>query len=246
MHDPFFFTDEAPGPPGTLVVLRGGDAHHLTVVRRAKPGDGVRVSDGAGVVVRGRVASVSPGAVEVERVAEERVPAPSPRVRVFQGLAKGAKVDVVVQHLVELGADEVVVFTSGRSVPRWDAPKRAQMGARWASIAREAAKQSRRPWLPRVAGPVGAGEAAAMLAGDAALLADEAGDTPLRDALAGIDAAAARAVVIGPEGGLTPAEHEAFRAAGAVPFSLGPRILRTETAALAAATLVLHHAGRLG
>ncbi|MGH2720441.1 MAG: RsmE family RNA methyltransferase, partial [Actinomycetota bacterium] len=85
-----------------------------------------------------------------------------------------------------------------------------------------------------------------MLAGDAALLADEASDRPLREALAGIDPAVARSVVIGPEGGLTPGEHEAFRSAGAVPFSLGPRILRTETAALAAATLVLHHAGRLG
>jgi 16S rRNA (uracil1498-N3)-methyltransferase len=228
------------------MVLRGGDAHHLTVVRRARPGDGVRVSDGAGVVVDGRVASVSRGTVEVERVAERRVPRPAPRVRVLQGLAKGARVDAVVQHLVELGADDVVVFTSGRSVPRWDAPKRAQMGARWAAIGREAAKQSRRPWLPRVSGPVGAAEAAGLLAGDAALLADEAGVIPLRDVLEDIDADAGRSVIIGPEGGLTPVEHAAFRAAGAVPFSLGPQILRTETAALAAATLVLHHAGRLG
>lgn len=246
MHDPFFFTGERLSASGPIV-LRGGDAHHLTVVRRAKAGDGVRVSDGAGTIVEGRVTSVSAGMVEIERVAEHRVPPPSPRVRVFQGLAKGAKVDLVVQKLVELGADDVIVYASGRSVPRWEAPKRAQMAARWATIAREAAKQSRRPWLPTVAGPCTAAEAATMLAaGGLALLADEGSAMPLREVLGTAPPEAELAVVIGPEGGLTPAEQAAFVAAGAVPFSLGPQILRTETAALAAATLVLHHAGRLG
>jgi 16S rRNA (uracil1498-N3)-methyltransferase len=174
------------------------------------------------------------------------VPRPAPAVRLFQALAKGAKVDLVVAKLVELGVDEVVVFTSGRSVPRWDPPKMAQMAARWATIAREAAKQSRRAWLPVVRGPMGAGEAASSAAaGGPALLADESSSVPLRDILpAGLPDSVT--VIVGPEGGLTAVEREAFAAAGAVAFSLGPQILRTETAALAAAALVLHRVGRLG
>ena len=261
MHDPYFFTDEPLGPPGPSgggrrIVLRGGDAHHLTVVRRARAGDRVCVSDGAGTIVEGRVALLSPVAVEVERLDEQRLPKPSPAVRVFQALAKGAKIDLVVQKLVELGVDEVVVFASGRSVPRWDPPKRGQMAGRWATIAREAAKQSRRAWLPRVVGPVAAAEAALMVRGlqgrGLALLADEASTTRLSAVLRAPEAAFAAtlhdefAVIVGPEGGLTGGEHAAFTLAGAVAFSLGPQILRTETAALAAAALVLHHAGRLG
>ena len=291
LHDPYFFTDGPLTPRGLpggaeRIVLHGGDAHHLTVVRRARAGDRVCVSDGAGTIVEGRVAVLGPAVVEVERLTERRLPKPAPSVRVFQALAKGAKVDLVVAKLVELGVDEIVVFTSGRSVPRWDLPKRRQMASRWAAIAREAAKQSRRAWLPRVEGPVSAAEAALMVQGlqgrGLALLADESSASPLRTVLPGPHAAPgetlpddknevarrvrsvaqddknevahrvrsgaedAVAVIVGPEGGLSDSERAAFVSAGAVAFSLGPQILRTETAALAAAALVLHHAGRLG
>lgn len=273
MHDPYFFADSplTSGPPGAPevpgssgdgpgrdgpILLRGSDAHHLTVVRRARVGDRVCVSDGAGTVVEGRLASLSPSAVEVARVAERRVERPAPAVRVFQALAKGAKVDLVVQKLVELGVDKIVVFTSGRSVPQWEPRKRVQVAARWATIAREAAKQSRRAWLPEVTGPVTAEEAALVVhrisGGGLALLADESSAALLRDVLSGAGARAGPAlaqeiaVVVGPEGGLTATERATFVEAGAVAFSLGPQILRTETAALAASALVLHHAGRLG
>ena len=261
MHDPWFFTDAPLATPSgggsrAPIVLTGGDAHHLTVVRRARAGDRVCISDGAGTVVEGRVASLSPSAVEVEPLAERQLAKPSPAVRVFQALAKGAKVDLIIQKLVELGVDEIVVFASGRSVPQWDARKRGQMATRWTTIAREAAKQSRRAWLPQTGGPVPAADAALMAGsvagpvgrppdGGLVLLADESSATPLRDVLPSALTQPCT-VVIGPEGGLTPGEREAFGSAGAIPFSLGPHILRTETAGLAAAALVLHHAGRLG
>jgi 16S rRNA (uracil1498-N3)-methyltransferase len=248
VHDPYFFTDEALPPSGSTdrIVLRGGDAHHLTAVRRAREGDRLLVSDGAGTVLEARIVGLGPGGVELERITERLVPRPAPVVRVFQALAKGAKVDLVVTKLVELGVDEVVVFTSGRSVPRWDPAKAAQMARRWATIAREAAKQSRRAWLPRLDGPVGFAEAASAVAAAAvALLADESSSVPLREVLPA-EPGASLTVIIGPEGGLTGEEHDRFVAAGAVPFSLGPQVLRTETAALAAAALVLHRMGRLG
>jgi 16S rRNA (uracil1498-N3)-methyltransferase len=129
------------------------------------------------------------------------------------------------------------------------------MAARWATIAREAAKQSRRAWLPQIGGPVPVADAALLAqmtqkaqvlrGGCLVLLADESSATPLRDVLPPALTQSCT-VVVGPEGGLTPGESEAFTAPGAIPFSLGPQILRTETAALAAAALVLHHAGRLG
>lgn len=251
MHDPYFFTSDPIGPigAGTRVVLRGADARHLAAVRRARANDRVRVCDGAGAVVEARVVSVGPREVELEGVYGHVVPRPFPRVRLFQALAKAAKVDFVVGKLVEIGVDEVVVFSSGRSVPRWDAAKREHAAGRWQDIAREAAKQSRRAWLPTVAGPVGADEAASILSGlsgeELALLADESSSATLREVVAA-ELPAGLAVIVGPEGGLTGSERAAFVSAGAVPFSLGPQILRTETAALAAAALVLHHAGRLG
>lgn len=249
-HAPFFFVE-----PGALdaaaLTIEGEDARHLAVVRRASPGDLVRISDGRGTIADARLTSVTPAAVGIEVLERTVAPAPSPRVAVHQGLAKGDKVDGVIRRLVEMGVDEIVVFEAGRSVARWDGARRAAAGRRWATIAREAAKQSHRAWLPVLAGPLPeTGAAAAPARGGLGLVAHPAAGSHLRDVLA--DRAPAGGcpesvwVVVGPEGGLSEDEVATFAAAGAVPVSLGPQILRTETAAVAAAALILYHFGRLG
>jgi 16S rRNA (uracil1498-N3)-methyltransferase len=244
-HSPHFFTDPAL-LEGGVVTLEGPDAHHLTVVRRARPGDLIHVCDGHGRLVDARLTSLYPGRVQGEIVAERTLPRRAPSIRVAQALSKGAKVDDVIQKLVELGVDEVVVFRAGRSIPRWTADKAPKMRERWASIAREAAKQSRRAFLPRVAGPFDAGEAVAVTSGaELTLIADEQASTPLRSALP--EQAPARAsLVIGPEGGLSREEVGLFTERGAVPVTLGTQILRTETAAVVAAALVMYHFGLIG
>ena len=249
-HAPFFFAEPAVLAAAHLTI-EGEDARHLAVVRRASPGDLVRISDGRGTIADARLTSVTPASVGAEVLERTVTPAPSPRVAVHQGLAKGDKVDGVIRHLVEMGVDGIVVFEAGRSVARWDGARQAAAGRRWATIAREAAKQSHRAWLPVLAGPLPETEAAAAPAGGGlGLVAHPAAGSRLRAVL--VDRAAAPGglesvwVVVGPEGGLSEDEVATFTAAGAVPVSLGPQILRTETASVVAAALVLYHFGRLG
>src|SRR5437660_5850414 len=250
-HAPFFFAE-----PGALdaaeLTIEGEDARHLAVVRRASPGDLVRISDGRGTIADARLTSVTPAAVGAEVLTRTVTPAPGPRVEALQGLAKGDKVDGVIRHLVEMGVDRIVVFEAGRSVARWDGARQAAAGRRWATIAREAAKQSHRAWLPVLDGPVPEADAAASASAGPGLglVAHPAAGCRLRDVLedrvptpGGPESVW---VVVGPEGGLSEDEVATFAAAGAVPVSLGPQILRTETASVVAAALVLHHFGRLG
>lgn len=251
-HAPFFFADPAAMQTDEILI-EGADAHHLAVVRRAQPGDAVRIGDGQGRIVEARLLSVKPAGVETEVVSETRSPAPRPAVEIYQGLARGDKVDDAVRRLVEIGVDAIVVFEAGRSVARWDPKRAAAAGARWSAIAREAAKQSHRAWLPRLIGPVPLTEAAAT-AGRSPPGLGLVGQPGATQRLGAVLAAAAAAqhppakvwVVIGPEGGLSPAEVDTFVAAGATPVSLGDQILRTETASVVTGALVMHHFARLG
>ena len=250
-HAPFFFVEPADFDADQLTI-EGEDARHLAVVRRASPGDLVRISDGRGTIADARLTSVTPAAVGAEVLTRTVTPAPSPRVEVHQGLAKGDKVDGVIRHLVEMGVDGIVVFEAGRSIARWDSARQAAAGRRWATIAREAAKQSHRAWLPVLEGPLPGAEAAARAAAESTglrlgLVAHPAAGSRLGDVLEDQEPSPDSVwVVIGPEGGLSEDEVATFAAAGAVPVSLGPQILRTETASVVAAALVLQHFGRLG
>jgi 16S rRNA (uracil1498-N3)-methyltransferase len=218
-------------------------------VRRASPGDLVRICDGCGTIVEARLTSVAPGAVGAEIAGRTAVPAPAPRIEVHQGLAKGDKVDGVIRQLVEMGVDGIVVFEAGRSVARWDPARQAAAARRWSTIAREAAKQSHRAWMPTVTGPLSVTAAAGAGRG-LGLVAHPAAGSRLGDALAsascGPGAPDCVWVVVGPEGGLSGDELAIFAAAGAVPVSLGPQVLRTETASVVTAALVLQYFGRLG
>lgn len=241
-HDPFFYADPSQ-IAADQVLIEGDEVRHLKVVRRARPGDRIQVSDGHGRVLQVLIEEITAKRATGKVLEEILIETPSPRISVFQALTKGAKVDFIVQKLVEIGVDEVIVFVSARSIPKWDAPKAAKALTRWQAVGREAAKQSRRPWLPRIAGPIASGEIPKI--DGLVLVADEKSSVRLREALPA-DPGDRLAVVIGPEGGLDPDDLESFDAHDAKRVQLGPQILRTETAALVVASIVMYHYGLIG
>ena len=193
------------------------DRHHLERVLRVRRGDPVTVADGRG---RWRLCRFGPALEPIDAVVTD--PAPDPPVAVAFALVKGERPELIVQKLTELGVDRIVPFAAARSVVRWDGQKAARHHERLVAIAREAAMQSRRTWLPVVEPPARFAEVAAQ---PGAALADR-GNAPLD--------AAIRHVLVGPEGGWTDDE----RAAPIPSVGLGDNVLRAETAAIAAAVLL--------
>ena len=224
------------------VTVDGDDGHHLARVLRLAAGDRLTATDGVGHVWDATVAGVRGGRVDLALVGERAVPRAVPAVTVVHGLPKGRKLDDVVQRLTELGVERIVPATTVRSEVALDEARAAKAVDRWRRIAKAAAEQSRRAWLPEV-GAVTSWNAA--LAGARGIICWEQAVDPLGPAVDrlrehGVDAVVA---AVGPEGGLTADEA---RAGGLPPVRLGDTVLRTETAAVVAAALVLHRLGRLG
>lgn len=194
------------------------DAHHLGRVLRLRAGEEVGIADGAGGWRIGRWTGdgVEPAGPAV------REPRPAVVVTIGFAVPKGDRAEWAVQKLTEVGADRVIALVAERSVVRWDAARAARQIDRWRAVAREAAMQSRRVFLPEILGPWSAD--AAAQAGPVAL-AEPGGDPP---------SLTRSTVLIGPEGGWSPQELEL--APGRI--GLGPRVLRTETAAVTAAVLL--------
>lgn len=222
---------------GESVAIDGSDAHKVVNVLRLRAGDAIEIVDSAGSLF---AAVLETNGELRARLGEQRAAAEAPRVRidVAQGVPKGAKMDFVVEKLSELGVHAILPFTSERTIV-------SDVGAskieRWRRLARTAAQQSGRPDVLDVADPLAYAELRARFdAYDAVLfLWEVAAPERLRDALPAIVAGAARILVaVGPEGGFSHAEAEAARAAGAHLVSLGTRILRTETAALAVVAIL--------
>lgn len=227
--------------PGDVVELTGDEARHAVTVSRVRPGEHLAIGDGRGTVVHGVVTST--GARELALEATEVVVEDPPAIRIMlvQALAKGDRDELAVQAATELGVDAVVPWAASRSVSRWEGPKAEKGRRRWAAIVREAVKQSIRSRLPEVA-PVGTtGELSARLDGARVLVLEPTATTALTDLRPdGRDLA----LVVGPEGGIAPAELERLVAAGAEPVRLGASVLRTSTAGPAAIAVLNAVLGR--
>lgn len=234
--------------------LDDGDAKHARVLRLA-PGERIAVVDAALDYFACEIVAFD-DALPVVRIAQrfERADA-GPSVVLVQGLAKGDKMETVIRHATELGVSAFVPLACERSVVRLDAKKAAAKAGRWRAIAKSAAMQSGQPAVPEVREPAGLREACALLADADALLVcwEEAPGASRLDAAldrtlgGGRTAQGARvAVVVGPEGGLAEREVEALLGCNprASLVSLGPSILRTETAGIVAPALVLYELER--
>ena len=197
--------------------LSPDDRRHLERVLRLRPGEDVTVSDGAG---RWRLCRFADGLEPIGEIQHgER---PDPPVTIAVALTKGERLDWAVQKLTELGVDTIVPMAAARSVVRWDGHRAGHHTERLRRIARQAAMQSRRTWLPAVTDVHSFAEAAAIAG---ATIAVPGGEPPsLRSPV----------VLVGPEGGWSEEEE----GAGLAGVGLGPTILRVETAAVAAGTLL--------
>lgn len=212
-------------------------AHHLVHVLRLDPGAPVVVFDG-GREVAATLAQVD-GAWIARPTAPARVGVGGAAVTLAYGLPKGDKLDAVLRQVTELGVERVVLLDCARSVVRLSGERATRRLDRLTRVVEQAARQCGRADVPRIEGPLTVQAAAAALADHTAwVLHPEGGgaiaaaptDTPL-------------AVFVGPEGGFAPDELEAL--GGAHRVTLGPRVLRTETAAPVACALALHRLGAL-
>lgn len=220
-----------------FVVITGSDVHHIRDVLRLGAGDAITVIDESAAEYDVEIVSLSDDDVRAKVIAVRQPGPPAITVSLFQGLPKGTKFDKIIEKATELGADRISPVIMERSVARPDAAAGSRV-ERWRRIAEAAAKQSRRPTLPEVDAPLSWAEFKSALADfDLVVVFWEGASDPVDSALANFSGQTL-AVVIGPEGGLAAAEVSALIAGGAKTAWLGPRILRTETAPVAALAIV--------
>jgi 16S rRNA (uracil1498-N3)-methyltransferase len=206
-------------------------------VRRIRIGESLLISDGAGTVADCVVIGVGKRSLTARVEQRRSAAAPNPAVTVVQGIPKSERSELAIELATEAGADEFVAWQAARCVARWEG-ERAEKGLRrWHAVARSAARQSRRAWIPGVRGPMSTPQLCDFLgervaAGAAVLVLHESADRPL----AQVPMAEANSIVlvVGPEGGISEEEVVALTDAGAVTVRLGPTVLRTSTAATVA------------
>lgn len=230
------------------VVVDGAEGRHAATVRRIAVGEPVDLVDGAGHRARCVVTAV--GRDTITCAVQERVfeAEPRPRITVVQALPKGDRGELAVEVMTEAGVDAVVPWQAERCITRWRGDRVARSLTKWRSAARAAAKQSRRSRIPEVSEPVGkAGVVALLESATLGIVLHEEGavrlsQLPLPEELFG--PAGHAVLVVGPEGGFSDAELAAFEDAGALRALLGPTVLRTSTAGVAALAVLQARCGR--
>ena len=231
--------------------IEGVDARHISKVLRMQPGTQLQIVSDDGVSAMAEITAIDSERVTV-RCLEKLAESHEPRVKLVlaQGLAKGEKMDFIIQKAVEMGAYSVIPVAMEHSVVRLDGAKAAKKVERWQKIAESAAKQSKRDIIPEVQAVQSMTEMLAKCACQTRIIAYECEDRlSLKAALKAAEEAGGISellLIIGPEGGISEVELEQARQAGAVPVSLGRRILRAETAGLVAISAIFYETGDLG
>ena len=231
--------------------IEGVDARHISKVLRMQPGAQLQIVSDDGVSAVAEITAIDSERVTV-RCLEKLAESHEPRVKLVlaQGLAKGEKMDFIIQKAVEMGAYSVIPVAMEHSVVRLDGAKAAKKVERWQKIAESAAKQSKRDIIPEVQAVQSMTEMLTKCACQTKIIAYECEDRlSLKAALKAAEEAGGISellLIIGPEGGVSEGELEQARQAGAVPVSLGRRILRAETAGLVAISAIFYETGDLG
>ncbi|WP_212812249.1 MULTISPECIES: 16S rRNA (uracil(1498)-N(3))-methyltransferase [unclassified Mycolicibacterium] len=238
MSRALFYVDAVP-EVGGLAVVDGDEGFHAATVRRIRPGEELDLSDGAGTLAHCVIEDAVKGRLTARVLSVTDVPAAVPAVTVVQALPKSERSELAIELATEAGADAFVAWQSERCVARWDGTAKVEKGLRrWSAVARSAARQSRRPFVPSVSGPLSTAELVASIGegsdgtGHVALVLHESAEVPLREVVSA--ATEAVTLIVGPEGGITDGELAALVGAGAVAVRLGPSVLRTSTAAAVA------------
>jgi len=241
-----FFID---APLSEHMTIANADARHIASVLRLAAGATVQVSDQNGKSGKAEIIAANPEAIELKLLEFlEDTTEPPLDIWLVQSLAKGEKMDFIIQKAVELGVYGIIPVATAHSVVRYDVTKQVDKVARWQKIAREAAKQCGRSYIPQVF-PI---TSLAQILGNSEfgsankiLLYEGQAAQGLKQALT--DSSSQTYVLfIGPEGGFSSAEVNLCQEHGVRIVTMGPRIMRTETAALAAISAVMYECGDLG
>lgn len=238
---------------GTIVgdeaVIHGYLHRHMVKVLRLKPGASVLLTDGEGGEYYGAIQSIDAMSLQIliEKKSLAAAHDPGPRITLYQGLPKGDKLEYVLQKCTELGAAEIVPFTAARSVVKLRAERGADRVARWQKIVTEAARQSQQATVPRISLADSLADVVQQSHHSVKLLLwEEEQATRLKETLARQSIPESIAVLVGPEGGITPEEAATAVSAGFIPVSLGKRILRTETAGIVIVSILQFYWGDIG
>jgi len=220
-------------------VLTGAEAHHCTTVLRLEPADKIVVFDGRGCEITAEIVASAPAEVRLHKLHDAHTPPLRCRITLGQAIPKGKNMDLIVQKAVEIGAAEIAPILSDRTVVRLDEENAAAKQTKWQTVAIEAAKQCGQNWLPKVQTPqtlaqffqdhrhfdlqlIGSLQSDAVhLKEILAQFSAEHGDRPSNVLM-----------LVGPEGDFTPAELSLARGQGCRPITLGPIVLRVETASI--------------
>jgi 16S rRNA (uracil1498-N3)-methyltransferase len=225
--EPYFLVDRLPALGEFR--LTGPEGRHAATVRRLRVGESLVLTDGRGCFAGATVNQVGRGELTLHVGPTQRMAPPTVRVTLVQAVPKGDRGELAVELATEAGVDALVPWAAARCVARWTADRAGHGVERWRAAAREAAKQSRRPFVPPVAELSGTPAVLELITrATAALVLHESAADPLQ--AAGLPGSGDVVLIVGPEGGLTEEELTVFRAAGAVPVRLGPQVLRTSTA----------------
>jgi 16S rRNA (uracil1498-N3)-methyltransferase len=225
--------------PGALVELIGPEAKHAVSVKRMKQGEAIALSDGYNLRARGKVYETGKDFLVIQVESVEKLSVPDLRIVLVQALAKGDRDELAVQAATELGAWSVIPWQASRSVSKWVLEKQVKGVDRWRAIATEAAKQSLRAKIPEIQLPSDTKDLIRRLSDYEAVFVleptatDSLANHPKLSMLQG-----QIAVVVGPEGGISPEELTEFQAAGFLLVRLGSGILRTSTAGMAAISYI--------
>ena len=248
-------------PPEALtskeISITGDDARHLALVLRAEAGDPVTILDGRGYSYECRLLTVHKKEVRAEIIAQAPYSAESPvSITLAQGIPKGSKIDLILQKATELGVNRIIPLKSERSQVR-----STGKADRWRKIARSASQQSGREKIPEIDEPVDfkefingislhspplskEGKGGFTHAG--IILSEDEKERNLKKILNGFQGTSGITLLIGPEGGFSNNEVSTAIQKGFVSASLGPRILRTETAPISAISIIQYELGDIG
>ncbi len=243
---PRFFIDNGGCISDDTIIISGEDARHISRSLRMKIGEAVDVSDFSGYIYSCRISGFTDEDVRLEILEKKLCDSePDVKVRVFQALPKGDKLDTVIQKCTELGAYDFTPVLTSRCISRPDDKSAKKKCERWQKISQEAAKQCGRGIIPKVNDVCSFDKAVSELSEcTLGIMCYECEDgysikKCIDDNIAKLSDGAEIGIFIGPEGGIAPDEAEKAKNAGIVTAGLGKRILRTETAPLFAVSAIM-------
>ena len=234
MSAALFYVDALP-ETGELAVVDGDEGFHAANVRRIRRGEELDLGDGAGTVAHCVVDEVAKGRLTARVLERRTAAAAAPMVTVVQALPKSDRSELAIELATEAGADAFIAWQASRCVARWDGAAKVDKGLRrWSAVARSAARQSRRPYIPSINGLVSTTELVQRVRDDdaTAVVLHESATVPITELP--VAQADSLLLIIGPEGGIADDEITALSGAGATAVRLGPSVLRTSTAAAVA------------